>query len=410
MFCNYLHSTELLDAVRLKANTFLRNRKLPFPRIIAALLSGLVGSVQNELNVFAANLENRADLRTEVSAQAFSKARKGFSHRVFSLLNDFLLNLVEQHMPTPRWHGFRLVAGDASKLQLFLQDAVRRKVREAIAFALYLPGAEMTLSFELYSPKVAERQMLFEHLNHLNNSDLLLLDRGYPATWLIAVLVSRGSPFCMRVDDTGFGPVKAFRHSGKTEALVSIAAPSKEQARTYGCPRKPYTVRLLRVVTPNGKVHVLMTSLLDSAAFPAGDFADLYHARWRIEEAFKRLKHRLKLEHLSGVSWLAAQQDFGAKIVCDNLNALAVRAADPSLTNEPLAAHSPHDKANRTYAFAVLKRCLPRWLMNQLPDHDTLNEILAELVKHLVRFVPGASKPRPKRPKPHLCISYKSIA
>ena len=27
--------------------------------------------------------------------------------------------------------------------------------------------------------------------------------------------------------------------------------------------------------------------------------------RWRIEEAFKRIKHRLALEHLTGISWLA---------------------------------------------------------------------------------------------------------
>jgi hypothetical protein len=31
---------------------------------------------------------------------------------------------------------------------------------------------------------------------------------------------------------------------------------------------------------------------------------------------------------LSGLSWLAAQQDFGAKILCDNINALAVHAAE----------------------------------------------------------------------------------
>ena len=30
-------------------------------------------------------------------------------------------------------------------------------------------------------------------------------------------------------------------------------------------------------------------------------FADLYHQRWRIEEVFKRLKHRLNLEDVSGL-------------------------------------------------------------------------------------------------------------
>jgi hypothetical protein len=408
-FSYYLHSPELLEAVRLKPTAFLRHRKLPFTKLLTALLSGLTASVQNELNVFAANLENRADLWREVSAQAFSKARNGFSHQVFALLNRRLLALVEQHLPTPRWRGFRLVAADASKLQLFLKDVTARKVREAIAFALYLPGPELSLSFELYSPTVGERQMLFEHLDHLQPNDLLLLDRGYPASWLVSVLLARRIAFCIRVDDTGFGCVKAFRRSARREAIVPIAPPSKQDAKDYGAPRKPCTVRLIRVVTPHGNGHVVMTSLLDSTTYPASDFADLYHARWRIEEAYKRIKHRLKLEHLSGLSWLAAQQDFGAKRVCDNLNALAVYAAE-----QPLRANTgdlaPSYKSNRTYGIALLKRWLPRWLLQQLPDLDTLLSVFAELFKHVIRFVPGTSKPRPKRPKPHLHPAYKSIS
>jgi hypothetical protein len=369
----------------------------------------MTASVQNELNVFAAHLDNRADLWRELSAQAFSKARNGFSHQVFQLLNQQLLAEVAQHLPVARWRGFRLVAADASKLQLFLKDVTGRKVREAIAFVLYLPGPELSLSFELYAPAVGERQMLFEHLQYLRPDDLLLLDRGYPASWLIAVLRRLERHFCMRVDDTGFAVVKAFRRSGQREALVRIAPPSKQDAQDYGVPRQPLTVRLIRVVTPNGKCHVVMTSLLDQTTWPADDFADLYHARWRIEEAFKRIKHRLKLEHLSGLSWLAAQQDFGAKLVCDNLNALAIYAAQRANDTHP-SGHAVLYKPNRTYGFALLKRWLPRWLMNQLPSIETLLAVFDELLQHVIRFVPGKSKPRPKRPKPHLHHAYKSTA
>lgn len=90
-----------------------------------------------------------------------------------------------------------------------------------------------------------------------------------------------------------------------------------------------------------------MTSLLDTATFPAHAFADLYLSRWRIEEAFKRIKHRLNLEHLSGISWPAAHQDFGAKMLCDNLNALAVFCA----TEHSLDAQAQSNyRINRTYA------------------------------------------------------------
>jgi len=90
-------------------------------------------------------------------------------------------------------------------------------------------------------------------------------------------------------------------------------------------------VRLIRQVFGQ-KVRVLVTSLLDLDAYPAHQLGALYHSRWGIaEEAFRRIKHRLALEHLSGMSWLAAQQDFGANILRDNLNALAVHAASEAL-------------------------------------------------------------------------------
>ena len=82
------------------------------------MLSGMTASIQNELNVFAANQMNRADLWREVTAQAFSKARRGFSHRVFALLNQYLFALIEHTAIISRWRGLRLVVADASRLQL----------------------------------------------------------------------------------------------------------------------------------------------------------------------------------------------------------------------------------------------------------------------------------------------------
>lgn len=379
------------------------------------MLSGMCGSIQQELDRFAANLQGSTDLQREVTAQAFSKARKGFSASVFRKLNTILLNLIEARMPFPRWHGFRVVAADASKLQLFLKDATGRKVREAIAFMMYLPGSEMALDFELYSPQVSERQMLFEHLESLKRDDLLVLDRGYPARWLVAVLLARGLHFCMRVDDTGFAQVARFRQSGDTEAVVTLAPPSATDGKDYGCPREATQVRLIRVITPTGRVHILMTSLLNAIDYPAADFGDLYHARWRIEEAFKRIKHRLALEHLTGISWLAAQQDFGAKVMGDNLHALSVYCATQDSAATPPTARKPETatrryKPNRAYAFAAIKSRMQRWLLSVPATLDDIRKLFTELMRNLIAIVPGASKPRNIGRKPHKSMAYKACA
>lgn len=375
---------------------------MTFPVLVVAMLSGFKASVQNELNAFFAHLANQAGLVRQASAQAFSKARKNLSHLAFDVLNTRLLTLVHEHLPVPLWHGLRVVAADASKMQLFLQDATGRRVREAVAFALYLPGLEMTLAAKLYSPATGERQMLFEHLERLASGDLLILDRGYPSRWLIAYLTQHGIPFCMRADDSGFTAVKDFLRCGLPEAVVMLRAPDKRDCVDYECAPIPTQVRLVRVVTPNGRVHAVITSLLDATTYPAEGFADLYHSRWRIEEAFKRLKLRMALENTSGLSWLAAQQDFGAKVLADNLHALAVMEATA------LGKIPDGYKLNRTYAFAHLKRCLPLWLIVALPSTEQVMTVFTELAKNLIRFVAGATKPRPAHPKPHRKHGYKS--
>ena len=56
-------------------------------------------------------------------------------------------------------------------------------------------------------------------------------------------------------------------------------------------------------------------------------FKVLYHERWFVEEAYKRLKSRLEVENFSGKSVLAVKQDFYAKMMTYNLEALVANIA-----------------------------------------------------------------------------------
>ena len=81
------------------------------------------------------------------------------------------------------------------------------------------------------------------------------------------------------------------------------------------------------------------------------------HKRRRIEEAFKRLRHRLNLEHVSGLSQQAALFDFAAKIVCDNLQSLATETALREV------ALPPTRRVNRAAAHAIPQPLLPALLL-----------------------------------------------
>lgn len=78
----------------------------------------------------------------------------------------------------------------------------------------------------------------------------------------------------MRADDSGFSAVKAFLRSTLPETVVALRAADTGDCADYACTPTPTTVRWVRVVTPNGRVHVVITSLLDATAYPADGFAD----------------------------------------------------------------------------------------------------------------------------------------
>jgi hypothetical protein len=385
---------------------FTRQRKLPLPALVALMLSGMRKSVQSELDEFFAHLNNQAQLVRKVSEQAFAQARAKLSATALPLLNDWLIERADHHGFVPRWRGLRLVAADASTVRLGLRAShvKRAALADQVLFGLFLPGCELMLAASLYSVRDNnERQMLFEHIDRLCSTDLLLMDRGYPALWMVAVLNQRGIPFCMRVEksgNSGFACVRDFLRSGLAEQVLTLRAPDRRDVIDYECPRAPQTVRLVRNIAPNGKVRVLMTNLFDVVRFPAASFADLYHQRWRIEEAFKRLKHHLNLEHVSGLSQLAVVQDVAAKVLCDNLQALtALSARDDADLPESV-------RINRAYVHTALKPLLPALL---------LGKKVAKLLRVVLRLVATRtyvhrekiSKPRKPRPKPHKYMAQK---
>lgn len=106
------------------------------------------------------------------------------------------------------------------------------------------------------------------------------------------------------------------------------------------------------------------------------------------------------------MSWLAAQQDFGAKVLCDNLNALAVHAASETI--------DPHIRAryfiNRGDTFSRIKRTLGRWLLEGLDALDNVPSVFNQLIKNLVQIKPNRSYPRHFAKKPHLSHAYKGSA
>jgi len=362
------------------------------------------GSQQAMLDGFFASVGGDVALVRGASDRAFAQARARLHMPALQWLNERLIHDASRSGFVPLWRGLRLVAADAS----VLMPAVRACHRSRTActdqrlFAMYLPGAELTLHAAVHSATESERTMLMNALERLGPGDVLLLDRGYPAAWLVQALDAAGISFVMRCDNSsGWQAVRRFMRSGHSEAQVRLNQPSAQEARDWGCARAAPRVRLIRQVAPNGAIRVLATNLRADQA-PAESFAQLYHQRWRIEEAFKRLKHRLHLEAVSGLSQHALIVDVAAKVLADNIAALMCAAAQAGFCDS-----KPERRCNRAYAAVFIQRVMPRIVL-WLDDACALIALaLSQLAINTQRYRPGRSRPRPEHRKPHARYAYK---
>ena len=249
---------------------------------------------------------------------------------------------------------------------------------------------------EIGSYADGERNLLVRALGALSAGDLLVLDRGYPAGCLFALFAQRGVAFCARLDSCGYAKVKQFSRSGAAEQIIEVPLKGTALAkfRNAGGQAEPGTVlrlRLVRVVLSTGCTEVLITSLLDTVAYPAAEFGALYHARWRIEEAFKTLKCRLHLEGFTGELPHAIEQEIHAKILVANITAALCTQAHAQLE----ADKAEHYRVNQTVAIKHWPGLAVAWIKGGADLlQQKLEEFVAILTVSLDKLRPGRSCPR----------------
>jgi len=70
----------------------------------AVMMSGMCASVQAEPDGLSGELSGRGVRTRGVSAQAFSKARRGLSAELFELAHARLIELAQPSIDSMRWH------------------------------------------------------------------------------------------------------------------------------------------------------------------------------------------------------------------------------------------------------------------------------------------------------------------
>lgn len=419
-----LKSNEFISRHKTSDTHFTRIRKLPFHLVTVFLLSLVRGSYQDELDKFFKNIFRFNVAKRVVSKAAFTKARMKLRYQAFIELNLALVHLFQECFPVKTWNGFRLLAIDGSMARLprindiskhFGNWKVRQGRQSPMARISQLFDVQNKITIDaIISPKATgERELAASHIINLMPNDLVLLDRGYTAWWLYALILSMNANFCARVSYAKWKVINAFYQSNKKEQVLLIPPPttSLKTAKELGLDLKPLKLRLVRV-EDDGKVSILLTSLLDSEKFPAEIFAELYHKRWPTEEDYKTIKCTMEIENFSGQSVLSIYQDFYAKMLLKNMvSIMAIPVND-----ELIKAKDPDQKhdyqVNLKQAISKSKDVIV--LLFEKPTSKVvkmIEQLHSIFIKTVEPIRPGRKNPRIfSVPSRKYFLNYKAVA
>lgn len=358
---NLIRSNDFSARHKTTPNAFIRNRILPFHRLVCLLLNMNNNSYQDELDRFFKVLLKNDIAKRILYKGNLTKARKKLSYEAFKELNDRMIHIFYEKFTHFNWHGFNLLAIDGSTIRVPKEQPISEHFGAwttndgndecpiARASQMFDVLNKVTIDAILAPKSDGERELASFHLLKLQPNDLLLLDRGYPAHWFFKAILSLNAQFCARMSYKRFNATKKFYESGKSEAIVRIYPTelSKQKCWEMGFDAEPIIVRLVRIELNSGETEILATSLTDNKQYPKEIFKGLYHKRWPVEEDYKILKYRLQIENFSGKSVHSVYQDFHAKLFSKNLAAVIA-----TTTTEQIAKKSKRLKYHHQVNFA----------------------------------------------------------
>jgi len=397
---NIVFSEDFRNRHRRLPQHFTRNRCLPFYSLVFFLIQSLRGAYQSELDRFFKILYASNVAKRVVTKAAFTKARMNLRFEAFIELNHHLGRFFEKYFHPKTWLGHRLLVMDGSTVRLPHTPGIEkhfgawrsRKGRSspmARISQLFDPLNKITVDALIKPKKYGERELAADHVLHLMPKDLVLLDRGYPAWWLFALILSMNGQFCARISSK-WKIVRAFIASGETQRIVCLPIPttSMKMADRLGLDPKPLKLRLIRIDTPDNTV-ILITSLTDSHTYPLSVFSDLYHLRWPVEEDYKAIKCRIDLENFSGKSALSVYQDFHAKVLMKNLVSLFTLPVNDTLT-ETLTMRQHDYQVNFTQAVSTCRDTFILLFQRSKRKAQTMIRALLDLLKKTIEPIrPG---------------------
>lgn len=406
---------------------YSRTRKLPFQKMIYAILAFRAGTLNHEIMDFFGMEPSVA------TSSAFIQQRAKITPEAFEYLFQSFIEKIDENK---RYCGYRLLAVDGSDLQIAANpndpDSFFPGTDKQKPYNLLHINAMYDLLQSTYSDALVQKRRYWDEHGALTqmvdrspiDNALLIADRGYESYNNLAHIHEKGWRFLIRIKDGSNGIASGLTLPDTKEYDVpfDIALTRKQtnetkllfKDRNYykflpsnvrfdylpSSSRKHdptvfYNLhfRIVRFPISETVCESIITNL-DAELFPASEIKHLYAMRWGIETSFRDLKHTLGLLHLHAKKVEFILQEIFAKLTMYNFCEL--------ITQSVVIQQGQKKYTYKVNFSAAVHICFEFFLGKLAPPN-----IEALLSRFISPIRPGRSDPRKLSLKPAHSFLYR---
>lgn len=254
---------------------------------------------------------------------AYCMARAKIENKTLQRIHQHLAEHIERCTPTDTlWRGLRVKTVDGTNVSMPDTPANQKDYPQPSSqkpgcgfpmmklVGLFSLAGGALLDFAKGTIHVHE-SVLFRQLWHLLvPGDLLLSDRGFCSYYAISKLQDRKVHCLMRLHQARKNNFKKGKHGESNDHVVTWHKPVKRSPaltpEEFATLPETLTVRIVQLdVSAKGfrtQHIVLVTTLLDAAAYPLEALGELYFQRWSVELHFREIKITLGMDVLRCLS------------------------------------------------------------------------------------------------------------
>jgi hypothetical protein len=365
---------------RMRATDFTRERKMGFRKLIYFLLSMINESTQNALERYFPKIGEKG---VTMKQQSFSEARQNLKWEAIREIYELCVKNIYGGY-TERWHRYRVLAVDGSKIALPSDEGLKayfgtfgsEKAVTGQASVLYDIYEHVVVDAVLEPIATDERTLALSHIEKLEKmpsfgKELVLFDRGYPSAALVKALSGKKMKFLMRVK-------RGFSRAIDNDVRRDFRA-------VVGGKKEGVKVRVIKLELESGETETLVTNLF-SRKLGEEEFRELYFKRWGVETGYDEIKNKLALENFSGRTKTSVLQDFYASMYLTNLANAFWWEAQEEVRKEREGKENKYEyRVNVNHEIGVLKDHLVEAVLEE--DDETRRGIFDEINRLLISKV-----------------------